>query len=332
MDSRYIHDGTTYSNAVLSAGTLEVKGNFTQKSTYSSGSLANFWTDGTHKVLLSGTGPQTVSFEDPSSGSSHFSILEITNPDPTKITFNPGEPTTSNIVYSSKPLSLRDLNIGKIGLTLPMDMKVVLSEGTTFGLYGQTLNLNGHTLTVEGNFLHSGGTLNVNGGKLIVKGDYRIQQKDGENYTYSNGLIKMTNEADHILVEGDFVMDSTHAHDGSELPNAALSAGTLEVKGDFTQQSTYSSGYALRNFKAGTTHKVLFSGTNSQAVSFEDTAPSYSHFNELLLTTNTLKTFTTKVAVTKLFNHQRNPFTLANEAESYFVDYDGDGVKDHLDT
>ncbi len=73
------------------------------------------------------------------------------------------------------------------------------------------------------------------------------------------------------------------------------------------------------------------SSTGPQAVSFENAHPSHSHFNELLLSTNTLKTFTTKVAVTKLFNHQRNPFTLTDPDQSYFVDYDGDGVKDHLD-
>ncbi|MDU9048073.1 MAG: PKD domain-containing protein [Candidatus Electrothrix sp. Rat3] len=287
MDSSYQHDGGT-TNALLYAGTLEVRGNFTQKSSDPStfySPYENFEARGTHKVLLSGTGPQTVSFEDAAPSYSHFNILEITNPDPTQITFNPAEPTTSTIIYDAPPLSLRDLNIGEVGLTLPMDLKIVLSEGASFELSNQVLNLNGHTLTVEGDFIHSGGTLNVNGGKLIVKGDYRIQNKTADGaYTYSTGKLNMVNEADHILVEGDFVMDSSYQHDGGTT-NAQLYAGTLELKGNFTQKSTDTEGFfPYENFEARGTHKVLLSGSGPQSVSFEDAAPSYSHFNILEIT------------------------------------------------
>ncbi|MCW5213432.1 thrombospondin type 3 repeat-containing protein, partial [Desulfobulbus sp. TB] len=162
-------------------------------------------------------------------------------------------------------------------------------------------------------------------GKLVVKGDYRIQYRtEDDSYTYSSGYLKMVKEADYIIVEGDFFMDSYYSHNGY------LTAGTLELKDNFVQKSTTGDGY--KNFNAGGTHKVLLSGTGPQAVSFENASSGGGHFNELLLTTNTLKTFTTKVAVTKLFNHQRNPFILTNEAESSFVDYDGDGIQDHLDS
>jgi hypothetical protein len=53
----------------LTAGVLELKGNFTQKSTYQYVS-GNFYTKTNHKVILSGSQLQTVSFEDPSSGNS----------------------------------------------------------------------------------------------------------------------------------------------------------------------------------------------------------------------------------------------------------------------
>ncbi|MCI5158223.1 MAG: hypothetical protein D3906_07230, partial [Candidatus Electrothrix sp. AUS1_2] len=301
--------GTIYNEPILTAGTLEVRGNFTQLSTNPDDSWTayNFQAAGTHKVILSGTETQTVSFEDAMPNLSHFNILEITNPDPTKITFNSGEPTTSNIVYSSTPLSLRDLNIGKIGLTLPMDMKIILSEGRAFGLYDTTLDLNGHTLTVEGDFLQSGGTVNVNGGRLIVRGDYRIQEKtaDGE-YTYSRGRLKMENDADYVLVEGDFVTDGpgnrTNNY-GTIYNEPILTAGTLELRGDFTQLSTNedSTSYTAYNFQTTGNHRVILSGSGPQTVSFEYAGSSTSRFNELLLTTNTLKTFTTGVAVTKLF-------------------------------
>jgi hypothetical protein len=68
----------------LSAGVLEVKGDFTQLATDSydvnyRGETSNFKTNGTHKVILSGTAKQTVSFDSPYIDNSHFTILEITN-------------------------------------------------------------------------------------------------------------------------------------------------------------------------------------------------------------------------------------------------------------
>ncbi|CAK8719308.1 hypothetical protein GMJAKD_08585 [Candidatus Electrothrix aarhusensis] len=286
MNSQIRHDGG-YTNAVISAGVLEIKGDFTQKYPgISTADYSNFQAAGTHKVLLSGSGPQTVTFESArNANESHFNILEITNPDPTQIGFNPGEPTTSNIIYSSGLLALRDLNIGKIGLSLPMDIKVALSEGTAFGLYGQTLNLNGHTLTVEGDFLHSSGVLNVNGGKLIVKGDYRIGDKTAEGEDApGSGRLLMSNDSDHILVEGDFLMNSQIRHDGG-YTNAVISAGVLEIKGDFTQKYPGISTADYNNFQATGTHKVLLSGSGTQAVTFESARnASESHFNILEIT------------------------------------------------
>ncbi|MCI5118524.1 MAG: hypothetical protein D3913_11335, partial [Candidatus Electrothrix sp. LOE1_4_5] len=321
VEGDFITDSSSSYDGRLTAGTLELKGNFIQKSTYT-GRYDNFKASGTHKVLLSGLGAQEISFEDASNSYSHFNILEITNPDPKQITFSPCWPA---LVYSDAGPPLGDVNIGGVDFVLSKDLTITPSEESVLQLYGAMLDLNGHTLTVEGDLVHSGGLLNVNGGKLIVKGDYRIQKENADgSSTYGNGQLKMINKLDHIIVEGNFVMDSSGSHDGK------LTAGTLELKGNFIQKSTYTGRYD--NFKASGTHKVLLSSSGPQEVSFEDASSSQSHFNELLLTTNTLKTFTTKVAVTKLFNHQRNPFTLADPDQSYFVDYDGDGIKDHLDS
>ncbi|MCI5134930.1 MAG: hypothetical protein D3920_07615, partial [Candidatus Electrothrix sp. AW2] len=317
VEGNFVTDSYYSHNGYLTAGILELKGNFIQKASSSSD---NFQATGTHKVLLSGTGSQTVSFETAYNSSSHFNILEITNPDLGQITFTPYWPA---LVYSDTSPPLVDISIGTVDFVLSRDMTIAPSEGSALLLDNAKLDLNGHTLTVEGDLVQSGGVLDVNGGKLVVKGDYRIQKtKEDGSFTYSTGYLKMVNEADHIVVEGNFVTDSYYSHNGY------LTAGILELKGNFIQKASSSSD----NFQATGTHKVLLSGTGSQTVSFEDASSSQSHFNELLLTTNTLKTFTTKVAVTKLFNHQRNPFTLSNEAESSFVDYDGDGIQDHLDS
>jgi hypothetical protein len=65
-------------SGLLTAGLLNVKGNFTEGSSCCS---SNFDTTGTFRVLLSGSGAQTVSFIYPGTGSgtSHFRDLEITN-------------------------------------------------------------------------------------------------------------------------------------------------------------------------------------------------------------------------------------------------------------
>jgi hypothetical protein len=71
--------------------------------------------------------------------------------------------------------------------------------------------------------------LNINGGKLIVKGDYNITSSDGKRNSY--GYLKMVNKNDYVLVNGNFTMYSYNDH------RNLLTAGILEVKGNFTQLS-----------------------------------------------------------------------------------------------
>jgi len=152
---------------------------------------------------------------------------------------------------------------------------LTLSEDMTYGdlcLTGGTLNLNGYTLTVEGNLVQTGGTMYVNGGTLDIRGDYNITSNDGSSY--SSGYLKMTDASSRAIVDGDFVMDSKYDH------GAYLTAGVLEVKGNFTQKTTYTSSSSPRyNFEATGTHKVLLSGSELQTVSFA--YPIGSGFKEL---------------------------------------------------
>ena len=129
---------------------------------------------------------------------------------------------------------------------------VVSGEATVLGNFnvsGGTLNLQEGNLTIEENLTQRAGVLKVNGGRLEVKGDYRIQtpQEDG-SYRYSWGKVQMTNSNDYILVHGDFVMDSYYRHDGYNNNDAKLSDGVLEIKGNFTQLSTYSNEYRYRTY------------------------------------------------------------------------------------
>ena len=136
------------------------------------------------------------------------------------------------------------------------------------------LDLNGHTLTINGDFIQAGGEVKINNGKLVVNGNYRIQTRktseDGtESYDYSTGILNMTNESDVVEVSGDFVMGSTKSHNGK------LSAGTLTIGGDFTQQRYKDSD----NFSASGSHTVEFKGKIKQNILF--VSPSDSRFFNL---------------------------------------------------
>jgi hypothetical protein len=60
---------------LLSAGTLTIKGNFAQHN----GNANAFAASGTHKVVLNGVSPQTVTFDFPGVGTSHFQSLDVTS-------------------------------------------------------------------------------------------------------------------------------------------------------------------------------------------------------------------------------------------------------------
>ncbi len=248
----YGHEGS------LTAGTLEVKGDFTE-GTYASSS-ANFKATGSHKVVLSGEGLQTVNFAYPNN--SYFNVLEIKNSSDEGVKFA----SSYNVM---KLIS----NGNKVDISTIGDISIKLQEDLTvkngFRLTGNTLDLNGYTLTVNGSITQAGGTMKINGGQLIVLGDYKI---DNGNY-YCYAYLNMTNEADYVYVEGDFLTKAYYSHEGS------LTAGILEVKGDFTE-SGYASSSA--NFKATGTHKVVLSGEELQTVNF--VYPSNSYFNILQIT------------------------------------------------
>ena len=139
-------------------------------------------------------------------------------------------------------------------------------------IISEDVDLNGCTLTVHGNLYLEGGTLYIDGGTLIVDSSFRIQTRVGKwDVKESEGCLKMTKSADSVLVKGSFITQSTSQNQ--------LTAGKLEVKGDFSQISTNASE---SNFAAGGSHLTILSGTKKQSVTFESFPSSY--FNKLELT------------------------------------------------
>ena len=101
------------------------------------------------------------------------------------------------------------------------------------------VNLNGGKLSVNGN-ANINSDLTMNGGSLIVSGSLEINKK-----------VTMENNSDYILVAGNISI--RHALD--------ISAGTLEVKGNFDQ---------YEEFLPKGDHTTIFSGINSQTVVFHN--------------------------------------------------------------
>ncbi|WP_286019068.1 hypothetical protein, partial [Candidatus Venteria ishoeyi] len=277
VEGDFVLDSSADQYGRLNDGILEIKGNFTQKSTYPTTHLGdeNFDTSENHKTILSGSGTQSVSFEDPSSGAGHFNILEIKNNSGQTVLF----PDTLNVTdfITLGGTFLGDLHVASMAWNLTRDQVIA---GDLY-LDGQSIDLQGHSLTVEGNLIHSGGSLKLSGGDLRIAGDYRVQkpvydEATGEltDYAYSTGYLYMQNAADYLLVEGDFVLDSSADQYGR------LNDGVLEIKGNFTQKSTYPTTHlGDENFDTSENHKTILSGSGTQSVSFEDPSSGAGHFN-----------------------------------------------------
>ncbi len=278
----------------LTNGTLEVKGNFTQRR-YSD--FYNFCASDSHRVILSGEKIQTVTFD---RTESRFNILEVRNYSAEGVVFS--TPVTMN-KYIDNGCNVTFSNGERTGWTLETDETI---EGD-LNLSTGVLDLNGHKLTITGNLIHSGGTVLVNGGELEVQGDYRVQALNGTNYTNSTGVLNMTNEADTVRVTGQFVMQSTASHSGK------LTAGTLEIGGNLTQ-----AGANSYNFCTSGSHTVILNGTEKQTVSINDYSRDYSRFNNLKIT-NTSEDGVTFARIAYVVGNLYNTETKVTNGSNIYV-------------
>jgi len=350
VEGNFVTDANKRHFTSLTAGILEIKGDFTQLSTYGDSSydgVYNFPAKGRHIVRLSGTTQQMIHFDDSSTNRSYFNILEITNRLIDGIDFK-------TEVYVTQWILNQDINF-KDSITVN---GLIDLNGHIFSIDGDlntsaNIKINGGKLNIKenlyikagtfsimlkegevivfGDLIQSGGALEIDIGKLIVKGDYRIQKlKQTGFYTYSSGILKMLGKKSYLLVEGDFVTDST------ERQFSYLAFGIFELKGNFTQMSTdkhyLSSG--KYNFSPSESHIMKFSGDKKQIVTFEDILyTNYGHFGSIELENLSIEglEFKRGVIVLGVFNHHNNIFQINDTVESFFQDSDFDTVKDDLD-
>ena len=231
----------TYGNSnpsVLSAGTLYVAGNFTQKTNYY-GNIFN--ATGSHTVAFNGNSLQKVYFQN--YNESGFANVTFENPE---------------IEFAS------DIR----GFSLNEDINLTISA-STFEVNG-TLDLNAHSVVIKGDLLQTGGTLYINGGELSITGDYYLAGSRGigddgkETVTSGSGILKMVKEADIVRVGGSFLSNDSGHSDYER----TLSAGTLYVAGDFEARNGY---------RPTGSHTVVLYGNRLQNVFFQYTGNQFNN-------------------------------------------------------
>nr|MCR5700745.1 fibronectin type III domain-containing protein [Lachnospiraceae bacterium] len=235
------------STSKISKGVFEIQGNVSCTNQEYYNGLLSFESES--KVVLSGSSEQTIDI--PIDTCWDIYNLQIKN-------------TSEEGVVSSHMINatnVEDVN-KKLHYETEGSNGGILTEDTVingdFTLLSGELDLAGYNLTVEGDFIHSGGHVNVNGGSLIIKGNYikqYIYEKAFEKVVeQSAGLLIMDNDADYVLVEGDYI-DSCIKDE-----TLYLTAGTLELRGSYKSQNN------LKHYLLHTSgnHVLKISGSKAQ--------------------------------------------------------------------
>ena len=266
MGSTKSHDGK------LSAGTLTIGGDFTQQR-YKD--YDNFSASGSHTVEFNGKIKQNILFVSPSD--SRFFNLKVNNTNGVSLNssvFAYGNVNdVNNSVCESGYLyitKLSQLENGSFGGNICLNngnnnSDIYLTQDLTVGnLTCSNLHLKGYKLNVK--------SLSINS-KLFVEGG-AIECKN--NLTLGDyGCLIMTNAKDYVLVGKNFIFNTYYSTSGD------LTAGTLEIKGDFIQNKN-------TVFVCSETHTTILSGKiASNGRIYVQTVTMYSNgskFNKLIIT------------------------------------------------
>ena len=114
-----------------------------------------------------------------------------------------------------------------------------------------TFYLEGGKMEVRGDFQQSDGEIFLSGGMLDITGDYRIQSGSEGSYGSCGGSLVMINEDDRARVGGDFYTSGDCHYFEGEHFYSVLTAGTLELCGNFFQTRSDDA------FRASGTHRVV---------------------------------------------------------------------------
>lgn len=269
----FVMQSTVSHKDCLTNGVLEIGGDFLQNK----GSAVNFQASGNHTVVLNGSDEQTVSFT--SYEYSMINNLKITNSSESGITFR-GRVYVTGTIYNSTSVINRSENICAGAETvfennewnhsitflksrdLPDNLKIkgdvylfagTLPANSEYGISGSIFSKDlpeTYTLSVMGD-LYVSCIPEVNGGSIFVGGDLYF----GTGSIYG---ISMDSDDDYILVNGNLYYNS------SSNVFYKLSKGTLELKGDFIQDGSFSNEQDTSN-----EFKLVLSGDALQTIKTE---------------------------------------------------------------
>jgi len=279
---------TVNSTGHFTAGTLNIKGNFSN-----TGTNQNFLLSGTHLTVFNGGSAQAISFSFPSGNNQHFRNLRLTN--------------TAGVVLSSDVHVSGSLEINAAGslsgtgaldlvgalttvagssVTVPnVTLQGAMAVSGSFspaqtafvgnpqtiqaGLGYQTVFVSGtvslppaSTTTFAGNLLIANGSLDIAGATLTVTGTFTVN---------SSGGLKMNDAASVLNVNGQAAFSNNINGAGQ------LTAGTLNLKSHFTVAG------GAQNFQASGTHITTLTGSAAQTISFNNAGPSNQRFHHLIL-------------------------------------------------
>ena len=261
----------TNSEHEMTAGTVEVKGNFTSKYKRDN-SPYGYYETANHKTVFSGDKTQKISFVESSEVNQFNGNLELKNPE-----INFATPIYSLTVNN-------DMNITK---TDNLEIKTILnlekgSLVTNGNVHAKTMNIESRKNNIKGN-LQVEGNVSFGEGSLTIDGNTEITQ----------GNLHMKNDSDNLLVKGNLILGEDYGTNSEY----EMTEGTVEVKGDFT--SKYKRDYRSYGYYETLNHKTIFSGDKTQKISFTQ-ACNVNGFNENLELENNDINFATPIYDVKI--------------------------------
>ena len=280
---------------LMSSGVLMVGGDFSQGLTG-----ARFAPIGDHKVVLNGTGLQTVGFVDPVN--SFFRRLFDEKPSgsiafATNVQVNGVLRAKTSMVAASPFRVIADTIWGAVGssltpFVLELQSPILADSGTVspdtmvfggdatttiptsfqgFGTYtykslrvgtqGVSAAVDVPNLTILNDLVVSSGTFRTNGNRVTVGGNFR---------TEGTGVLQMTTSSDSLGVAGNVSF-------GGESTNFLLTNGVLSIGGNFTQSGS------IQSYTPTIGHKTKFDGSAPGVHTISFASPATSFFRRLVL-------------------------------------------------
>ncbi len=256
VDGDFITYSKVNHKGKLTNGVMKIKGDM------ESYGYTNFYATEEHTVKLCGNSLQNIKM---ASGARYFANLYITNSEGEVCIENNIEVTgklkdTGKTVTGTGVITLSSIDNlvdGYYSGSMILSKESTLSEDITIGgtlKCAKNLTLNGYKLRA-GSIQITAGLFDVQNGTVICSQDMEFS---------SSGIFAMQDSESSVTVKGNFAMSSSRNH------STYLTAGTLNLWGDFAQKGT-------KNFIAGEQHTTVlvgkranYSTTYVQSISFAD--------------------------------------------------------------